>query len=329
MRRWLFLILKIAVSAGLLYLAFRRVDLDAVQTRLLQADLMWVLAALATFGIQIVVIGVRWNLLAGRAGAPLDRSAHLKINAIAAFFNQTLPSTIGGDAMRVWLSTRAGTAWAPTVGAVLIDRFLGLVALVLLVAFALPWTLAMVNTAGASATLLALTAAGLGGTVLFFLFATPLFGALDRWKLTRLLRGLARLGAQLLLRPLPGAPALALAFLVHGLTLVGTLFVARAIGVPLGLGTIATLVPPVVLVSMVPITLAGWGVREGAMIAALGFAGVAAADALAVSVLFGLILLVVGIAGGLIWLAAGAITPPKTLAPKDIRGNAAGPAEVS
>ena len=57
---------------------------------------------------------------------------------------------------------------------------------------------------------------------------------------------------------------------------------------------------PVVLVTVVPISIAGWGVREGAMIAAFGYAGLPTSDGLIVSLLFGAGYLVLGAAGGLV-----------------------------
>jgi uncharacterized membrane protein YbhN (UPF0104 family) len=61
------------------------------------------------------------------------------------------------------------------------------------------------------------------------------------------------------------------------------------------------------LVSMAPISLAGWGVREGAMIVGLGLAGIVPADALAVSVAYGLLQLALGLLGGALWLL---VAPP-------------------
>jgi hypothetical protein len=56
---------------------------------------------------------------------------------------------------------------------------------------------------------------------------------------------------------------------------------------------------------MVPISVAGWGIREGAMIVAFGFVGVPEADALVVSILFGLTLIAAGAPGGVLWLSEG------------------------
>src|SRR5690606_4783819 len=81
------------------------------------------------------------------------------------------------------------------------------------------------------------------------------------------------------------------------------------------------LVPPVMLVSMVPISIAGWGVREGAMITAFGLVGLDTADALALSIVFGVIVSLVGAPGGAIW----ALTRPKR-APEAVTPAAGPPA---
>ena len=59
---------------------------------------------------------------------------------------------------------------------------------------------------------------------------------------------------------------------------------------------------PVALVSVVPISIAGWGVREGAMVAAFAYAGLPQSDGLLVSILFGFSYLMLGVLGGLVWV---------------------------
>ena len=71
------------------------------------------------------------------------------------------------------------------------------------------------------------------------------------------------------------------------------------------------IVPPVTLIQLVPVSLAGWGVREVALVVALGSFGVPAEAALATSVLLGLCLILVGLPGGLIWLADWDIARPR------------------
>jgi uncharacterized membrane protein YbhN (UPF0104 family) len=79
---------------------------------------------------------------------------------------------------------------------------------------------------------------------------------------------------------------------------------ARGVGAQLTLLDAGILIPPVVLLTAVPISISGWGVREGAMVACLGLAGVPSEQALSVSLLLGAISVILGLVGGAIWLAS-------------------------
>jgi hypothetical protein len=65
------------------------------------------------------------------------------------------------------------------------------------------------------------------------------------------------------------------------------------------------LVLPVLLIATIPVSIAGWGVRESAMVLAFSYAGLAASDGLIVSILFGAANLIVGALGGIVWIAGG------------------------
>jgi uncharacterized membrane protein YbhN (UPF0104 family) len=64
------------------------------------------------------------------------------------------------------------------------------------------------------------------------------------------------------------------------------------------------LVPPVLFLSMMPVSFAGWGVREGAMVAALSAVGVPAHQSLAMSIAYGLVNVVASLPGGVLWLVS-------------------------
>ena len=65
---------------------------------------------------------------------------------------------------------------------------------------------------------------------------------------------------------------------------------------------VVIVMPLVTLIMVIPISIAGWGIREGAMVVGLGYLGVIPESALALSVLYGLLLLTIALPGGLIWL---------------------------
>jgi hypothetical protein len=109
-----------------------------------------------------------------------------------------------------------------------------------------------------------------------------------------------------------------LSLLVHVLTVVIAWCAARAINAPAEFGQVFLLIPPIMLITMLPISIAGWGVREATMMVAFGYAGLAQADGTVVSLLFGAASFIVGAIGGFIWIlgtekqASGGYTPPQT-----------------
>ncbi|MGB9646762.1 MAG: lysylphosphatidylglycerol synthase transmembrane domain-containing protein, partial [Stellaceae bacterium] len=129
---------------------------------------------------------------------------------------------------------------------------------------------------------------------------------------------LSRASRRLFTNPGRCGTVLGLSIITIALSVFALKFVGDAVGSPLPLGSWMMIVPPVTLIQLVPISLAGWGVREAALVVALGWFGVPAEAALAISVLVGLCLILVGLPGGLIWLADWDIAPsprPKSLTP--------------
>jgi hypothetical protein len=119
------------------------------------------------------------------------------------------------------------------------------------------------------------------------------------------LSALARDSRTVLLSRVRGAGILLLALANHFLLVLLTMALARGLGIPAGFMEFLVLIPPVLVASVLPLSVAGWGVREGAMIAMLGTIGIGANEALSVSVAFGLVALAGSLPGGIVWLATG------------------------
>ena len=93
-----------------------------------------------------------------------------------------------------------------------------------------------------------------------------------------------------------------LSFLVHLLAVVIAWCVVRSIAAPVLFGQVFQLIPPVMLITMMPISIAGWGVREATMGLAFGYAGLMTSEGVNVSLLFGAVSFIVGAFGGLVWI---------------------------
>lgn len=303
MRRLVFLAAKAAVSAALLYLAFRSVKMEMVGARLAQLHYPWLAAAIGLLVLQIVPFGLRWQQIVLAAAIPFPTASALRFSFIAAFFNQALPSTVGGDAVRIWLLGRAGASWKAATHSVLIDRVAGLIALALLVLVCLPWTFDLVRQPAGRATLIFLEALSLSGVAVFLFLGAADWSWTKRWWPTRQVVEIAASAY----RTFTGArlPLIAvLSLTIHFVTVAAVWCVAHAISAPLGFSQALMLVLPVILVATIPISIGGWGVRESAMMTAFTYAGLPEADGLVVSILFGLSSLAAAALGGLVWIAS-------------------------
>jgi glycosyltransferase 2 family protein len=302
MRRLIPYLIKAAISGLLLYIALDFVSLETLQQRLSRIDWPWIVAGLVALSVQIILVARRWRLIVRSCGAELRPKKALLYTLIGLFFNQTLPSTIGGDAARIWLLARTKAGWKPAIHSVLIDRAAGLIWLATLVLACLPWSLHLIqNPLGR----IALIAIGSGGIVAFaaLFLVGELGGAwLSRWRLTRHLAEIALICWRVLVSLRPGGAVAALSITIQLLTVLAAWCAAKAIGSPLDLLSALLLIPPVILIAAIPVSIAGWGVREGALIAAFSYAGLPQSEGLLVSLLLGAGIFLIGVAGGLAWI---------------------------
>jgi uncharacterized protein (TIRG00374 family) len=301
MRKALSLLIKAAVSGLLLYFALRAVNIASVTDRLSQINFRWVGIGLVVLLAQLFVLAVRWRQVVLWCGAELSLPQTFRLNLIATFFNQTLPSSVGGDAVRMWLLAKQAN-WRAAAYSVFLDRVIGVVALASLVVVCLPWTLALVRNPVGRAALLLIGLGFIAAGVVFVGLAWRHLQFLQRWSLTRHLAAVATVSASILHSPRAALTIFGLSIAIHLLSATAAWCAARAVGADLSLLYCVFLVLPVIMVTVVPISIAGWGVREGAMVAAFGYAGLPQSDGLAVSLLFGAGFLIVGIIGGLVWV---------------------------
>jgi hypothetical protein len=105
--------------------------------------------------------------------------------------------------------------------------------------------------------------------------------------------------------PYSGPKVAILSLSIHVLAVVIAWCAVRSISAPAEFGQVFMLIPPILLITMMPISIAGWGVREATMMVAFGYAGLAQMDGTVVSILFGAVYFIVGAAGGLVWVLSG------------------------
>ncbi len=302
MRRILLSTAKILISGALLYLALRKVDLSELFSRLTATSLLWIAVAIAVTFLQIFVGVVRWREISAECGAPLELGRAMRYNVIGAFFNQTLPSAIGGDAVRLWLVARAGAGWRAATYSIFVDRAIGLVALAIVVVASLPWSYELITDPHGRSALLLVDFAALAGGVGFLIFGALKWSWLKTWWATHHIHACAVIANRVIFNAKRGPIVAILSLLVHVLAVVIAWCVVQSIAAPVSFGQTFLLIPPIMLITLMPISIAGWGVREATMGLAFGFAGLSANEGVNVSLLFGAVLFIVGAIGGLVWI---------------------------
>lgn len=303
LRRRLSQAARIAITAALLWYVFSKVDFATLRTRILDFAPALLLLTAVILSLQVLVGAVRWSVVIRAIHAPVRFVTVLQLMFVGMFFNQTLPSAIGGDALRVWHIYRHGLPLRAAFNSVLLDRVIAMAALALIMLASLPWLNQLVGDKGVRLAVYTAILAMVGGLFVLYAIRFLLPAFLARWRPGRALQNLSSDLHRIVAAPRQALLAVALSALLHVLTSLAVFLIARSLALELGVLTCLVLVPPVILLTILPISMAGWGVRELGMISALGYAGVAAADALLISITLGVLIVLLSLPGGWIWLA--------------------------
>jgi uncharacterized membrane protein YbhN (UPF0104 family) len=296
MKKYLGFALKVGVSIAILGLIATRTDVSRIGTLLASVESGTVLAALLLALAQTALVAYRWVLVMESVGVAVGLWPVLQAVLVSLLLNQCLPSFVGADAYRMYWLYRESDRLGPAVRSVLIDRMLGMIALIAMFTAGIAFLFQRIGDPAAKSGLLVLLLCSLGGSIAFFT------GDLlpKSWQRLRALRELANVSAParaLMLTARSGIIIGVMSILVHVLTAVVMFMFARNLGLPLTLLDCLLFMPPIMLLASVPISIAGWGVREGVMAGALSMIGVGTEQALALSVLMGFTMLASGVIG--------------------------------
>jgi glycosyltransferase 2 family protein len=305
---WGRLLAKLAVSAVLLWLPLHHIPLGTVLAQIMAMNWADVIGALIALSASTAVAAIRWSVILRTLGTPRSPRITYPLSLIGLFFGQALPAGLGGDAVRAWLACRTGIPASVAISSVLADRLTGLFAILLIVTFELP-ALHVVFSGTAVFN-------GLLGMLLASYAAYAVVMSLDRLPQSlhrfRVVRGFARVSADLrqtLLTPRAAIPVLACGIVVQIGNVLAIIFLTGNFHLT-GMLLAATLIVPLSnILQSLPISIAGWGIRESFFVSAYGVFGVGAPQAVAVSVVFGLLIVVSSLPGGILWLIQGGGSP--------------------
>jgi uncharacterized membrane protein YbhN (UPF0104 family) len=299
-------VLKLVISLGLLAFFLSRIDFSQFLRVVASANLFYFVLILFAYAAGQVVSCVRWIVLAHPLGFRFSFKNYLSFYFIGMFFNLFAPSTIGGDASRVFYLTRESKAKQQTWGrqtthalvAVLTDRIVGMAVMVWMAACAL-----VLFPQYPVPNVVRYVTFGLSLACLASWFFLPLVNRVLRW-----LGYSAGEYLRLSLETYWGRQqiivnSILLSIVVHLNQGAMQFYLAKAVGldIPWSYGFI--LYPLVGIFSALPISFNGIGLREGGYLFLLTQIGVSSEKAIAVGLLWFLVIVLDSLIGGVLYVA--------------------------
>jgi uncharacterized membrane protein YbhN (UPF0104 family) len=305
---WLSLVLRIVVVAGLLYWVFQKVNFVEFAHTVQHADARFLALAAVAIVLSQFTAAWRWYRLLRAAGSTWSWAQSLAVYGAGLFLGLFIPTGVGGDVYRVARVRSSGAGLARGTATILLERAIGLLALLLLgVGFVAahpatrPWA-ALFGIGGLAglAGLAALWVPGGPEFVARFLDRLPVHGFGDRFRKAFPADAMSRLHDAI-----PGTVLLSLAN--HGWLLLVNVLLARGLGLPLAWTAVCAAVPIVLLAAQIPITPGGAGIREAAYVFFFGRVGIQEGPALALALSWFALLVMVSLLGAL-----GLLAEPRT-----------------
>ncbi len=302
---------RILITALLLGLVAASIDWGELTDALEQARWEYALLAIGLGVVSIVISGIRWRFYLDALELGVSPMQAQRAYFVGSFSNSALPTGFGGDAVRTWLVGRTGVRLARSATSVLFDRLSSLACLV-----ALAWLGVLFYSdeipGNQIGLLAALTGAGIVAVVALVLLLRR--QGLGRF-LPEALRPWAREIAQalrtILLNPRLQATTFGLGLLSQAAIVAVVWALAETLTLDLSPAYLAVVSALVVVATLLPVSIAGFGIREGTYVALLGAVGVASADAALISVMSVPTMALASLPGGIALLRGSvSVEPP-------------------
>ena len=295
------ILLKALITCVFFVLIYNKVDINSTVDLLRNVDTLFVYFALIVAILEVLIATVRWVIILNRLEIVIPYIVALRYLWMGVFFNQALPSSIGGDALRgYFLCKHEGCSVTDATIGVLLDRIFGILGLVILIVSASSMLFELIADPIIRWGLF-FSVVGAFGVITMVMAADLMPNKWMHWKIMQGILIFSTTGRRVIFSYY-GLVSIALSLVIQLSFVFAVWLLANGMGLNIELIDVILVIPITNLLMALPISIAGWGVREGVMITGLGYLGVNPEAALALSILYGLLMLVVALPGLLDWL---------------------------
>ena len=308
----LFLLLRIVVSCGILYIIFRKLEYDQMINLIPKLIIPFLVLSFLFVLLDRVLMSQRWNILLKAKNTVIPFIEIVRIYFVTSFLGMFVPSSIAPDAMRAYLATKYGCTNAGAISSIFLDRLLGLLSFALVASVSCLVLFLNGNSQIISTTMLILVLMPFLAIALWLLLHRYIAQILQKFSGTRYFNSVSRILVDFYsslisyknnVRDL--IKVTTFCFLNHGLFIVTVYLITLSLNVQVPVVNLCIFVPLVALVTMVPISLGGLGVQEGAYVYLFSRSGLSVQESIAVAFLIRVVSTMGCIPGGFLYLGSG------------------------
>ena len=255
-------------------------------------------AFLATL-LAIYLSGIRWQRVLDVLGVQSRMRDLVELQLAGMFAGNFLPSTVGGDIVRATWLAKVNKEKSDSIASVVLERLTGWLVLPILVLLGTFTDPSILHLGEISKVIVLVAAATLVGFVVLLTVvrSSQLFELASRSRLMAgLLESVSGGVGKLARQPRSLARLLGWALIYQLCVIVASIFAASALQISIGWRVLLVFVPTVAMLQVVPLTIGGLGVREGALVLMLHPLGIGSAQAIA----FGLLVYALNVAASLL-----------------------------
>jgi uncharacterized protein (TIRG00374 family) len=314
---------KVVLTFCLFALALRSINLGDVWLHIKSLPALTLLMVVVLFICQMVIAGVRLSAITGIVASAVSLAKTLRINWVGAFFSQALVTFVSGDVVRAMMLSRScGITMRDSIGTVTLDRVIGLLSSLLIVSITAPWAMRLTGDETARRSIEMLAVIGVlfvaGFAMVGYLARHPELVQIVRVKIkgsriAHVLLDVMSVARHLFNGRWQLPKILVTSFLIQIINVTVIFALINGMGAQVSIWQCMLIVPTVMLISLLPFSVAGWGLRESAMATGFSLVHAPPAAALAASVMFGILTLLLALPGGLLWWSSNTFIPAKTV----------------
>jgi uncharacterized protein (TIRG00374 family) len=313
---------KIVLTIGLFALALRSIHIGEVWAQIKILPALAGLTVIILFIAQMVIAAARLSAIANIVSSAVLLTKAFRINWVGSFFSQALVTFVSGDVVRAMMLNRScGITMRDSIGAITLDRIVGLLSSLVIVSLTAPWAVGLTSNETMRRSIVVLAVMGVllvvGFAAAGYLARHPELVQIVRAKIrgsriAYILLDVMSVARHLFNQRRQIPKILVTSFLIQIINVAIIFVLINGMGAEVSIWQCMLIVPTVMLISLLPFSVAGWGLRESAMATGFSLVHAPPASALAASLIYGILTLVLALPGGVLWWSSGTHIPKKS-----------------